>query len=57
MKKRPNYGSAKPEDLARALLRPLRPRTRTKPVLRDEVSIQHGKTKPDRKRSQSHQAN
>jgi hypothetical protein len=46
MRKRPDYGDAKPEDLARALLRPvrrkkqpLRPRARSQPVVRDEVAV------------------
>lgn len=45
MRKRPNYGNATPEDLARALLRPVRWRSLRasagrKPVVRNQVCVQ-----------------
>ena len=38
--KRPDYGDATPEDVARALLRPLRPRPARQPVVGDERPVE-----------------
>ena len=46
MRKRPDYGNAKPEDLARALLRPVRPKkqrlgtsTRSQSIVGNKVAV------------------